>query len=207
MYIALAAGLARICLRWRWFTVAFTALMIAGSEYAWRTLPKPFMVFMLDLRWILCFGAFFAVGMVMHQFRAWLRPNGWVALVLFVAFLLLARTPVGRPLMQVLFPYIILSFAYAKLGPLCRVGRFGDISYGAYIYAFPIQQLTVSALLGKISFGALLALQFGLTVAVGYLSWHLVEKRALAHKPRTPKVESKPQSTPPQLIAEQQQAQ
>lgn len=205
MYIALAAGLARACLRWRWLTVAFAAAMIAGSECAWRVLSKPFMVFILDLRWILFFGAFFAVGMVMHQFRAWLRPNGWLALALFVGFLLLARTPVGRPLMQLLFPYIVLSFAYAKLGLLCRAGKFGDISYGTYIYAFPIQQLTVSALLGKISFGALMALQFALTIAIGYLSWHLVEKPALAHKPRTPKGEAKPQATPPQLSAEQAQ--
>lgn len=62
--------------------------------------------------------------------------------------------------------------------------RLGDLSYGVYIYAFPIQQLVIGWGRGRqIPFGALLAMSLLLTWGFAYLSWHVVEARALRFKP------------------------
>lgn len=67
------------------------------------------------------------------------------------------------------------------------VERLGDISYGLYIYAFPVQQLVVAAGRGREwPITVHLALSLLLTTFMAWLSWHLLEKRALRYKPSNP---------------------
>ena len=63
--------------------------------------------------------------------------------------------------------------------------RTGDLSYGVYIYAFPVQQCLVAAY-GKeaFSYGGFLALSCVITFALAILSWHLVEKHFIRLKNR-----------------------
>ena len=62
----------------------------------------------------------------------------------------------------------------------------GDLSYGVYIFAFPVQQIVVHW--GK-EFGLNFLISFGLslmgTMVLAYASWHIVEKKSLRFKPRT----------------------
>lgn len=60
-------------------------------------------------------------------------------------------------------------------------GRF-DISYGLYLYAFPIQQLLINK--SGLGFSATMLLSIVLTVLAATLSWLFVEKPILrlAHK-------------------------
>ncbi len=61
---------------------------------------------------------------------------------------------------------------------------FGDMSYGVYIMAFPVQQLGVhGARTLNWSFTVSLVFSIAVTLVLAYLSWHLVEKPALLHKP------------------------
>ena len=63
--------------------------------------------------------------------------------------------------------------------------RIGDLSYGLYIFAFPVQQMLAQWSMGRgWSFGLSFGLSLALTIALAYASWHLVEKRALRFKPR-----------------------
>ena len=82
-------------------------------------------------------------------------------------------------------PVAILAFALSPAPVFARAGRWGDFSYGLYLYGFPSQQLVNEVLGGKASAlqNALLAFPIALVCAV--LSWHLVEKRALRLKPRS----------------------
>ena len=61
----------------------------------------------------------------------------------------------------------------------------GDPLQHARAHAFPIQQ-TVLFLVPDISFPLYVAVTVALTLACGAASWHLIEKRALAYKPKRP---------------------
>ncbi len=62
--------------------------------------------------------------------------------------------------------------------------RLGDLSYGVYIFAFPVQQLVVHwCKTVQWAFGTELGISLLLTIGLAYLSWHWVEKPALRFKP------------------------
>ncbi|WP_226858226.1 acyltransferase family protein [Diaphorobacter aerolatus] len=67
---------------------------------------------------------------------------------------------------------------------LHRAGRFGDFSYGLYIYAFPVQQLVVWASANQLGFPVALAITLMSTLTLAALSWHWIEKPALSLKPQ-----------------------
>ncbi len=60
--------------------------------------------------------------------------------------------------------------------------RVGDLSYGVYLWAFPIQQLVME----KTTSGPIvnLAIALPVTLVLAYASWHLIERPALRFKPR-----------------------
>lgn len=91
----------------------------------------------------------------------------------------------GHPLVAafVLTPYLVLAIGTESFPVLHRFGRFGDLSYGVYIYAFPVQQTTIW-LTPSLSIYQHFAIVVPVTLAIAWLSWHLVENPALNLKPR-----------------------
>lgn len=73
--------------------------------------------------------------------------------------------------------YLMISFAYCRKMPLHHFARYGDFSYGTYLYAFPIQQLIMRASGGQTNPLELFGITTPLTLIVAALSWHFVEKR------------------------------
>jgi peptidoglycan/LPS O-acetylase OafA/YrhL len=82
----------------------------------------------------------------------------------------------------VLTPYLVLAFGTESFPVLRRFGRFGDLSYGVYIYAFPVQQMAIW-LTPKLTIYQHFALAIPVTLVMAWLSWHLIEKVALSYKP------------------------
>jgi len=76
-------------------------------------------------------------------------------------------------------PYVVLCFGCLAMPVLRRVGRFGDLSYGLYLYAFPMQQVIV-ATMPRNEHPILTC--WLLTLLLAALSWHLVEAPALHWK-------------------------
>jgi peptidoglycan/LPS O-acetylase OafA/YrhL len=62
--------------------------------------------------------------------------------------------------------------------------KIGDLSYGTYVWAFPVQQLAASCLGSSVTWWGIAALSFVPTMVLGWLSWHLIESPILALKPR-----------------------
>jgi hypothetical protein len=72
--------------------------------------------------------------------------------------------------------YLLFWIAYEPSLRLQNFGQFGDFSYGTYLYAYPIQQLTVWMLPG-IGPLALFSICTPLAILAGAASWHGVEKQ------------------------------
>ncbi len=81
--------------------------------------------------------------------------------------------------------YLIVYVAFLR-GPLVDIARHGDLSYGVYIYAFPVQQ-TITALLGnRVIWWKNAALALPVVLILAWLSWHFVEHRSLRRKDSPP---------------------
>ena len=74
-----------------------------------------------------------------------------------------------------------MSLAYIPSGAIRGFNKYGDYSYGMYIYAFPIQQ-SVAALIPGISVLAMIVISFIITFILAFISWHVVEKKMLKYK-------------------------
>jgi peptidoglycan/LPS O-acetylase OafA/YrhL len=77
-----------------------------------------------------------------------------------------------------ILPPLILLIGVNGFRPVVNwVNQLGDISYGIYIYSFPIQQI----LEHYFHFSALqlMAPSLLLAAVAGYASWHLIEKGTL----------------------------
>ena len=131
------------------------------------------------------FGLFFCFGVCLHRFRAhWVSQRlGWVCGALAVAALSVAA---GQPYLGLLIavPILILVVGLAATPGLRAAGQFGDPSYGAYLYAFPVQQSLLA--LGATDWPLWFATTVGtvVTLALAKASWHLVESPALRLKVR-----------------------
>lgn len=107
-------------------------------------------------------------------------------IALLAAALLVADFLLPRPLMAVYaaaLVYLVVWLAYAPSGPLMAYNRVGDYSYGTYVYAFPIGQCVAAWLPGAPA-AAIMAITLPVTLALAIPSWHLLEERTLALKPK-----------------------
>lgn len=86
-----------------------------------------------------------------------------------------------KEMMYLLLPLMIIAFALYKNEILNNCGKYGDFSYGMYIYAFPIQQ-TISFFLPGIVSLRMFAYSFVITIAFAIISWNLIEKQSLVLK-------------------------
>jgi peptidoglycan/LPS O-acetylase OafA/YrhL len=136
--------------------------------------------FAWDTAWLL---AFFVAGMLLYKLRHTRIFNGPIALVALMG--LIASVPLNQFI--VLFPlfgaYLILYLALNPRVPVLRAARFGDLSYGLYIYGWPVEQTLLYASGGKLAWWQLFPLALAITGVIALASWHLVEKPALRRKP------------------------
>jgi len=81
---------------------------------------------------------------------------------------------------------IILFFGLKSTPFLNKIGeRIGDLSYGIYIYSFPVQQALIYYF--NPNYKQLMIFSFLITLFFAYMSWHLIEKKALKFKYLTSK--------------------
>jgi peptidoglycan/LPS O-acetylase OafA/YrhL len=179
-YAVLAvAGAARLLNR-RWIVLTATiglAVYYFGFLHAER---------ITTLDYLMKFGLFFLSGTCLQVFRRW-REDGLLAAPIAIAVLAALAFNSTFLVYWLLIPFAAVSIGAASTPFLRRAGRFGDLSYGIYIYAFPVQQTIWFATHGRFSFITCLIMSSISTVALAFASWHLIEAPALRLKPRARK--------------------
>jgi peptidoglycan/LPS O-acetylase OafA/YrhL len=123
----------------------------------------------------------FVVGMTLYQFRRYVPLNAILVAGCAGAAWLAYRTPWFYEVFVLSWSYFIFCLGYLRFDPIRLYNRFGDYSYGTYIYAFPCEQVA-AALWKGISPLELIAASLPATVCCAILSWHLIESPALAHR-------------------------
>jgi peptidoglycan/LPS O-acetylase OafA/YrhL len=171
-------------LRRRWFVVALFFAVIGLHLYMDITGWTPAGAILGQIFGYPPFWAtvlpFYLAGTLFHIYGGYdLLRARWLMLAA-VTLVISNFVPHGLILtMPVCGSYLLMGLAYLPwLHPL-NLGRFGDFSYGTYLYAFPIQQLLVMYAHGHISPWLLFAEAAPITLIVGALSWFLVERHFL----------------------------
>ena len=164
--LALFAGSLAVSVVWairgwvfggRWLNVLF------GSPQLWaRLLPL------------------YLAGVVFYLYRERIALRAWIAVMALVGGGLAAWLPFGC---SALFPlagtYLVFYLAYAPWLRMHRFGRFGDFSYGTYLYAFPVEQMIMRWFGHPVTPWVLFACATPMTLLLAVGSWYGVERRFL----------------------------
>jgi peptidoglycan/LPS O-acetylase OafA/YrhL len=165
------------------YTIVTAMFAMAAVFWCWQD-TAPVVVYGTDTKNIFTSGIFFMIGACYARWglERWFSLSG--AIVMIMATLLLAPySSVSKFLLWVTLPYVALAYGLSKswLGSL--VDKIGDCSYGVYLYAFPVQQFVLLEF-PNIAYPTYLAVTAITTLGLGYVSWHLIEKRILKFKPK-----------------------
>jgi len=128
------------------------------------------------------FTLYFLIGAYLSIHYPHLRYDGVTAFFLALAMAATANTEAFSFVSLVAVPYLVLWFAALPVPAFNTFGERGDFSYGVYIYAYPIQQTIVLFLGPSLPLWLFCALSIAITFPFAYLSWNLIEKRALGLK-------------------------
>jgi len=170
------------------FAVVLVVLFIAQTN-SWLTIEGPYAKHSYLV-------IAYVVGMLFYVNRKDIPLNFVVLSVVVVVMWFFYGTAMWMPIKILGLGYILLFIALHPAVRLPNIDRWGDISYGVYVFAFPIQQLIVE----DISRSPIEVLVYSTLVVVplSALSWFLVEKPALRMKGkifrRPPRTDSRAQS-------------
>jgi peptidoglycan/LPS O-acetylase OafA/YrhL len=126
---------------------------------------------------------FFAAGIVLYKLRDTRIFDGRVAFLALAG--LAASVLLGQfiPLFPVFGCYLALWLALNPHLPLIPAARFGDISYGLYIYGWPVEETVMWLSAGRAAWWQVFLIALPTASAVAFLSWHLAERPMLRLKP------------------------
>lgn len=126
----------------------------------------------------------FALGALATFFKDKIILSPWILLGLFLitaAFVGHNNTRDFAVFFYLTIAYGTLWFAYQPYFQEYRITRYGDFSYGIYIYAFPVQQTLVHFFHFQQPWKLFLT-AFPITLSLAILSWFYIERPALRQK-------------------------
>jgi peptidoglycan/LPS O-acetylase OafA/YrhL len=134
-----------------------------------------------NLALVIMLGATFLLGSLAYSLRGRLRLSWALAVILLVLWAATWGSGWVTATGVVAISFVVLVFAFRTPASLRRLAAPGDVSYGIYVYAFPVQQ-SVAAISPGIDPLLMTAVAFPVTYGLAFMSWRLVERPALALK-------------------------
>jgi len=179
-YLAIIGSILIFFQKWlssHYLKIIFLCIAIVAISANIANHFKPF----IDDHFIRLFSLFFTGT----AFYLW-RDNIYLSLKLFLLLVIaLLFSIIEKEVFFVVYSlsiaYLIFYIAYVPTGFIRSFNKVGDYSYGMYIYAYPVQQ-SIVALIPNVSIPMMIGLSFIITFILSFLSWHIIEKKALKMK-------------------------
>ncbi len=161
--------------------VVLAAMTILFLVFSFKTGVKPFWS-LLDL-----FCLFAGAG-VLYLIRRRITLRLDLFVVAIALWLVSYTLPLGlhAVFMALSLPYGVTFLGFRVLGRVRPITTRGDVSYGIYIYAFPVTQAAVH--LGVHNPILVIVVVLPVTYALALASWRVIERPALAQKRRLARV-------------------
>jgi peptidoglycan/LPS O-acetylase OafA/YrhL len=156
------------------------SLVHTGTGFAFYGVP---------LNYLCMFGICFSGGALLSVTKETWYPNRWFLLVFGMASMFLMPGGLEYSVLGTFGITLIVAVVGDSFSEKLINGKF-DVSYGVYIYAFPIQQIVINRITHRFWLG--MAISAVLAWAAGYLSYRFVEKPFLRKRHKTPDVDVAP---------------
>jgi len=168
------------------YWTSLAALFIVASASSGRPSFGAPKVWFMSTTWLYYFAAFFFYGAALSVLRKKFgAPNLAVAAVFLLILIVFWQSERSGVIRHLLLGYVVIALGVRATPFLKSAGRYGDFSYGIYIYAFVVQQTLVHFGLARNVFLNIVCLAT-ITLLLAALSWTFVEKPALLMKPSKP---------------------
>ena len=121
-------------------------------------------------------GLYYFAGMVCFTYRDRIPLDKHYAMLSAVA--LAVCVVLGQYVIpfSIFGTYLIMYLAFSEKIRLYNFAKYGDFSYGVYIYGFPVQQAVVHFYGGEMDPYANMLWSYPIVILCAAASWHLVEK-------------------------------
>jgi peptidoglycan/LPS O-acetylase OafA/YrhL len=181
--VTLLLGITRVQKNRFWMTLIFAALVVADMQVfsTPSTVLTPFL-WLPPLFATAKFAIMYLAGALYYLYRDSIKLS-WQAATL-VLFVLAGsyHTPHSRFVEYFCIPYLVMFAAYLPVPYLRNAAKYGDFSYGIYLYGFVVQQSIMHFTQGHISPAKFILLSLAISLVCAFLSWNFVEKPALRLK-------------------------
>lgn len=135
----------------------------------------------------------FVLGVTAYVLRDHVRPSWPLAAGLAAGLVLAVGSPIELLASYLAVGYGAVCLALLPAGALRRATNRADLSYGVYIYGWPLTQAVLWARPGLTAW-ELLTLALPLSLAAAWVSWRFIERPALSLKDRCAR---SPEDAPP----------
>jgi len=160
--------------------LVFLSLIFAiAVHYRWLMLSR--LLGLADADQFFKLSYLFFSGSLLYLLGDRIRYDWRTACLLFFALVATFNTAVGWVAYLLVWPYLVIFLAQIPSRWARNFGRYGDFSYGMYIYAFPVQQLLMWGYPWRSVYLYMLA-AFAITLPLAVASWRWVEQPALRLK-------------------------
>jgi peptidoglycan/LPS O-acetylase OafA/YrhL len=174
------------------FKPMLCAIVFLVVAYLWVTATQSTLkIWYVSAYLVAAFASSFFVGALLGMTEStWKRGSVrfWLGCTAAVIMYVTRNKPDAMIIAHLLVPVIVI-FIGASFSEKVVAGKY-DISYGIYIYAFPVQQIMINAT--PLGFWSSMAVSFLVTSILASASWFFIEKPAikLSKSSRAPALDS-----------------
>ena len=128
------------------------------------------------------FFTYFLCGSCVYTFRNQIPRNAWLAVAALILFLLSFKLNLIDLIWPVSGTYLLFYVAYHHKFIFPKFAKYGDFSYGIYLYGWPLQQLVMLWFGKHLNVYTFFAIVFPVVLIFAIISWKLVESPSLKLK-------------------------